>query len=93
MVSNDLPFARFTGELLQVNRDGSVKIALDIAASEFGSPGSYRPGLGGRTYSTEEWLAELDELVGAAVFLASDAARFVSGATLRVDGGYLASGI
>lgn len=38
-------------------------------------------------------MGELDELVGAAVFLASDAARFVSGATLRVDGGYLASGI
>jgi NAD(P)-dependent dehydrogenase (short-subunit alcohol dehydrogenase family) len=38
-------------------------------------------------------MGELNELVGAAVFLASDAARFVSGATLRVDGGYLASGI
>ena len=25
MVSNGVPFARFTGELVQVNRDGSVK--------------------------------------------------------------------
>jgi NAD(P)-dependent dehydrogenase (short-subunit alcohol dehydrogenase family) len=38
-------------------------------------------------------MGELNELVGAAIFLASDAARFITGSTLRVDGGYLASGI
>lgn len=36
---------------------------------------------------------ELEELVGAAVFLASDAASFVTGCILNVDGGYLASGV
>lgn len=36
---------------------------------------------------------ELDELVGAAIYLVSPAAAFVSGTTLRVDGGYLSSGI
>jgi NAD(P)-dependent dehydrogenase (short-subunit alcohol dehydrogenase family) len=36
---------------------------------------------------------ELEELVGAAIFLASGAASFVTGATIRVDGGYLAMGI
>ena len=34
-----------------------------------------------------------DELVGAAVFLASDAARFVTGVDLPVDGGFLVGGI
>jgi NAD(P)-dependent dehydrogenase (short-subunit alcohol dehydrogenase family) len=34
-----------------------------------------------------------DELVGAAVFLASDSASFVNGHILAVDGGFLASGV
>ena len=38
-------------------------------------------------------MGELRELVGAAIFLASDAAQFVTGSTIRVDGGYLSSGI
>lgn len=34
-----------------------------------------------------------EELVGAAIFLASDGASFITGQTLPVDGGFLASGV
>jgi len=34
-----------------------------------------------------------EELVGAAVYLASDAASFVAGQIIAVDGGFLASGV
>jgi NAD(P)-dependent dehydrogenase (short-subunit alcohol dehydrogenase family) len=36
---------------------------------------------------------QVEELVGAAVFLASDASKFVTGHVLAVDGGFLASGV
>ena len=34
-----------------------------------------------------------EEVVGADLYLASDAASFVTGETLVVDGGFLASGV
>ncbi len=40
-------------------RHGEVMISLDIAASEFGRDGIYRPGLAGASYTTDEWIAVL----------------------------------
>lgn len=42
-------------------RNGEVAISLDIAASEFGRDGVYRPALEGRAFSTDEWM---DVLLG-----------------------------
>ena len=36
--------------------NGEVMISLDIAASEFGRDGIYRPGLDGAAYTTDEWI-------------------------------------
>ena len=45
------------------------------------------------TRSPMKRFGKVEELAGAAVFLASDAASFVTGETFRVDGGMLASGV
>jgi NAD(P)-dependent dehydrogenase (short-subunit alcohol dehydrogenase family) len=36
---------------------------------------------------------KVSELVGAAIFFASDAASFITGQCVAVDGGFLASGV
>lgn len=68
------------------------------------APGVFRTALNSALLDTargQEFLArtpmrrfgQLEELVGAAVFLASDASAFVTGHVLAVDGGFLASGV
>jgi NAD(P)-dependent dehydrogenase (short-subunit alcohol dehydrogenase family) len=66
-------------------------------------PGYFRTDLTEVFYRNAEWqqamlakiplrrFGRLDDLVGAAVFLCSDAAAYITGQCLYVDGGYLAS--
>jgi NAD(P)-dependent dehydrogenase (short-subunit alcohol dehydrogenase family) len=69
------------------------------------APGVFRTDLNAKLLDSSERGHELlmrtpmgrfgktEELVGAAVYLASDGASFVTGQTLVVDGGFLASGV
>jgi NAD(P)-dependent dehydrogenase (short-subunit alcohol dehydrogenase family) len=66
-------------------------------------PGYFRTAMTEGFYQDEGWqesmlakipmgrFGQLDDLVGATVFLASDAAGYITGQLLYIDGGYMAS--
>ena len=72
---------------LQVNAIGPGYFATDLTAA-LAADAEFNGWLTART-PARRW-GKVDELVGATVFLASDAASFVNGHTLFVDGGVLA---
>jgi gluconate 5-dehydrogenase len=67
------------------------------------APGYFRTGMTEVFYEDQSWvermtravplgrLGALDDLVGAAIFLAAPASRYMTGQCLVLDGGYLAS--
>ncbi len=73
---------------INVNGLGPGYIRTELNAALVADP-AFTAWLLGRTPS-RRW-GEVDDLVGAAVFLASDASRFVNGHILYVDGGVTAS--
>jgi NAD(P)-dependent dehydrogenase (short-subunit alcohol dehydrogenase family) len=75
---------------------------LGIRVNAIG-PGCFRTALTEMFYADDAWQAamlakipagrfgDLRDLVGASVFLSSDAARYVTGQIVYVDGGYMAA--
>ena len=65
-------------------------IKTDMARALWDNPETYKHAVS--TYALGR-IGEVSEVAGAAVFLASDAASFITGTTIAVDGGYLCSGV
>ncbi len=57
--SNEDALKTLTEAIDAAGHSGAAKIALDIAASEFGRNGRYRLGLESREFDTDGWLAQL----------------------------------
>jgi NAD(P)-dependent dehydrogenase (short-subunit alcohol dehydrogenase family) len=98
-------YAASKGAVLSLTRTLAVEWAMAGVCVNAIMPGVFRTALNQKlldgTPRGQEFLlrtpmkrfGQVEELVGAAIFLASDSASFVTGATIPVDGGFLASGV
>jgi NAD(P)-dependent dehydrogenase (short-subunit alcohol dehydrogenase family) len=102
-VPTAVPYGSSKSGLLGMTRALAAEWApLGIRVNAIG-PGYFRTELTEEFYRNEGWartmlakipaarFGDLRDLVGTAVFLCSDAARYVTGQILYVDGGYMAS--
>jgi NAD(P)-dependent dehydrogenase (short-subunit alcohol dehydrogenase family) len=98
-----VPYGSSKSGLLGMTRALAVEWAsLGIRVNGI-APGYFRTALTDKFFESEEWqkrmlagipigrFGRLDDLVGAAIFLASPASGYITGHCLAVDGGYLAS--
>lgn len=98
-------YAASKGGVLSLTRSLAVEWAPHGVCVNAIMPGVFRTALNQKlldgTPRGQEFLlrtpmkrfGQVEELVGAAIFLASESAGFVTGATIPVDGGFLASGV
>jgi NAD(P)-dependent dehydrogenase (short-subunit alcohol dehydrogenase family) len=101
-VPTAVPYGASKSGLLGMTRALAAEWAPAIRVNAIG-PGYFRTDLTEVFYQDPTWSATmlekipagrfgvLDDLVGATVFLCSDAARYVTGQLLYIDGGYMAS--
>lgn len=97
------PYAASKHGVLALTRTFAVEWADDRVRVNSITPGFYKTDLNRSMPPAREQTAisgtpmrrfgTLDELVGTAIFLASDDSRFVTGTDVAVDGGFLARGI
>jgi NAD(P)-dependent dehydrogenase (short-subunit alcohol dehydrogenase family) len=101
-VPTAVPYGSSKSGLLGMTRALAAEWAPSIRVNAI-APGYFRTELTEVFYQDPTWCAKmlekipagrfgaLDDLVGATVFLCSDAARYVTGQLLYIDGGYMAS--
>ncbi len=90
--------------LVQLNKVMAIELAPFGVTTNVLSPGPFRTPLSERLFQDPHWVATvlnrvpmgrpgvMDDLVGAAVWLASSAAAFVTGQNINIDGG-LSTGV
>jgi NAD(P)-dependent dehydrogenase (short-subunit alcohol dehydrogenase family) len=96
------PYTASKGAVVQMTRTLALETAADGISANAICPGPFLTEMNLAIADTEDgqkfvvgatalkrW-ARLEEIQGAAIFLASDAASYVTGATLAVDGGWTA---
>jgi len=101
-LKNVLPYAMSKGGVVMMTRGLAVELGQRGVRVNTIAPGFILTDLTQKLWSDptmRDWgetntplgrLGEVDDLVGAALFLASDAAAFMTGQVMRVDGGFTA---